>query len=346
MSLYDKYSSKDDDYIFVNFIEGQFTRRDFKSLISTEYTNKFVIEFKPTDKCNFDCSYCCFHDNKAKPLDQEDFDKYKQVIRNMNIHQDEVFLFLYGGEPTRHPKLIDWIIELNDLFPDKVVKTLIQSNGMYWKLDEYKTNCEKLIAHNIDFVFSFSYHKEFCKISELKPRIDYLMSIETHGHPVFECMTYMITKAGVEDHIRQIKILQQTNIPVYVRTILQESEWFLTSQYKDWVTRETNAPYLLTDEHGVTHEYAFEDLTMRGYLNFKDYSCSAGQNAILMGSNGKIYRCDMDFLYDRNEMYNVRESLEPKYNINNCLNCEHKFCSIYYGDKWDPNEAEVTHHSK
>jgi sulfatase maturation enzyme AslB (radical SAM superfamily) len=346
MSLYDKYAAQDDDYIFVNFIEGQFERRDFKSLISKEYTDKFVIEFKPTDKCNFDCSYCCFHDNKAKPCTDEMFENYKTVIRNMNIDKDEIFLFLYGGEPTRHPKLVDYIIELNDLFPGKTVKTLIQSNGMFWKLEEYKTNCQRLIDHGVDFVFSFSYHREFCKISELKPRIDYLMSIETHGHPVFECMTYMITKENVDIHIAQIKILQQTNIPVYVRTILQESEWFLTSKYKQYITTDTHDPYMLVDTEGVEHSYGFEDLTMRGYLNFKGYSCSAGQNAILMGSNGKIFRCDMDFLYDRNEIYNVNESLEPKYEIDNCLKCDHKFCSIYYGDKWDQDATDVSHHRK
>ena len=38
------------------------------------------------------------------------------------------------------------------------------------------------------------------------------MSIETHGHPVFECMTYMITKENVDIHVAQIKILQQTNM--------------------------------------------------------------------------------------------------------------------------------------
>lgn len=337
MSLFDKYSKKDDDYVFVNFIEKQFKRKEFVSLVSGEYTNRFVIEFKPTDRCNFDCSYCCFHDNKAKPLSDEQFAKYLEVLKNMGTDKDDIFLFVYGGEPTKHPKLVEFIIAIRDLYPGKTFKTLIQSNGMWWKLDDYKKNCEILLANNIDFVFSFSYHKEFCKISDLKPRIDYLLSIDR-----FEVLTYMITRTDIESHIRQIKILRQTNIPLYVRTILQESEWFLKSPYAEYITRETDKPYILTDKDGV-HEYSFEDLTMRGYLNFKNYSCSAGQNSLLLGSNGKIYRCDMDMLYDRNEMYNVNESLEPKYDINKCLNCQHKFCSIYYGDKWDASATDLSH---
>lgn len=328
MSLFEKYSAEDDQEIFVNFIENQFKLKDFESIISVEYTDRFTIEFKPTDRCNFDCSYCCFHDNKAPHLSDEQFENYKKVLLSMNIDKPDIFLFVYGGEPTKHPKLMEWIIEIRNLFPDKGFKALIQSNGMWWKVDQYKEECKKLLDEDIDFVFSFSYHEEFANVPEMKKRIDYLLSIDK-----FEVLTYMITRRGINKHIQNIKFFNALKIPLYVRTILQESEWFLTSEYAQYVTRATDEPYIVTDKEGV-HHYSFEDLTMRGYLNFKGYNCSAGQNAILMASNGKIYRCDMDFLYDRNEMYDTNVSLEPKYQIDKCLKCDHKFCSIYYGDKW------------
>ena len=109
-SLFDKYREQSDDSeVFVNFIEKQFSIKDFKRITANEYTNKLVIEFKPTDKCNFDCSYCCFHDNKSIPLPRETFNKYLEVLRQRGTEKKEVYLFVYGGEPTKHPDLVEFI---------------------------------------------------------------------------------------------------------------------------------------------------------------------------------------------------------------------------------------------
>ena len=39
------------------------------------------------------------------------------------------------------------------------------------------------------------------------------------------------------------------------------------------------------------------------------------------------------FLYDRDAMYDVNVSTEMISDVT-CKSCTHKFCSIYYGDKW------------
>lgn len=331
MSLYDKYSKDSSDEIFVNFIENQFEVKDFKRLTAMEYTNKFVIEFKPTDNCNFNCSYCCFHDNSSKHLSDEQFANYLEVLKKMDTPKEEIFLFVYGGEPTMHPKLTEMIIAINQLYKDKKVRTLIQSNGIKWNSADYEKNHFLLKEHDIDYVFSFSFHKEFTNITEIVARINYL---KMQG--VFDVMTYMITRRDIDKHIRNIKIFESLGVPLYVRTILQESEWFLTSPYKKYISSTPDeTPYILEDEKG-TRPLSFEDLTMGGYLNFKGYKCSSGVDAILLASNGKIYRCDMDFLYDRNMMYDVNVSNEPliDFTDDKCKVCDHKFCSIYYGDKW------------
>jgi sulfatase maturation enzyme AslB (radical SAM superfamily) len=330
MSLFQKYSDKSDGTLFVNFIENTFEKKSFKYLKAMEYTDKFVIEFKPTDNCNFNCSYCCFHDNLSPRLSEEQFQSYLEVLSNFEITKDEIFLFVYGGEPTMHPDLTDYVIRINQLFPTKKVRTLIQSNGLFWKVDDYKKNEEELRKHNINYVFSFSFHKEFSKYKDIVERVNYLLSIDR-----FDVLTYMITKHNLNQHISTIKILESLNIPVYVRTILQESEWFLNSEYKKYITSEPDqTPFILTDDTDKEHIFSFEDLTMRGYLNFKDYSCSAGVNSLLLSATGKIYRCDMDFLYDRDPLFDINKSTDPIWEKDHCLKCTHKFCSIYYGDKW------------
>lgn len=330
MSLYEKYSENDSDDIFVNFIENQFEVKEFDIIKPLEYADKFIIEFKPTDQCNFDCSYCCFHDNTTKHISDETFDKYLTMLSNFGTdNKDEIFLFVYGGEPTMHPKLTEMIIRINELYPDKKVNTLIQTNGMRWDEEDYRVNHELLTGSNVEYVISFSYHKEFTKTAGVIKRIKYLQTLG-----VMDVLTYMITREDIDKHIQMINIFNSLNIPLYVRTILQESEWFLNSKYKKYITLDPDeTPFLLTDETG-TKEVSFEYITMHGYLNFKGYQCTAGKNTLLLAPNGKVYRCDMDFLYDKNIMFDVTKSLEQVNVFSDCLTCEHKFCSIYYGVKF------------
>lgn len=331
MSLYDKFSKDKDDSIFVNFIENDFKVKDFIHLKPTEYTDQFVIEFKPTDNCNFNCSYCCFHDNSTKNMSDEIFDNYLKVLDEYNIFQKDIFIFVYGGEPTMHPKLTEMIIRMNELFKskNKNVKTLIQTNGMKWTVSDYKKNHELLTKHDIKYVVSFSYHKEFTKMAGVVKRINYLKSIK-----VMDVMTYMITRADIDRHVKNIKLFKSLKVPLYVRTILQESEWFLNSKYYKYITIDPDeTPFILSDASG-DKEVSFEYITTNGYLNFKGYKCSAGKNTLLMAPNGKVYRCDMDFLYDRNVMYDVTKSTDVINEFQNCEKCEHKFCSIYYSDKF------------
>lgn len=331
MSLFDKYrkESKDPDK-FVNFIENTFNVRDFKKITAQEYTDKLVIEFKPTDKCNFDCSYCCFHDNRSIPLPRKTFDNYLEILTNRGTDKKSIFLFVYGGEPTKHPDLIEYIIDIVNIYKGLKVKVLIQSNGMWWDVTEYKKACDILDEHGIEYVFSFSFHKEYTKITGIAKRIKYLIS---RGR--FEVMTYMITRNEIKSHISNINIMRKVGIPVYVRTILQESEWFMNSEYKNVITREIDGDSFIIEDKLGKRAASFEDLTMGGYLNFNGYNCSSGDNSILLSANGKIYRCDMDFLYDRDVMYDANIS-NKIINNTNCKTCTHKFCSIYYGDKWKP----------
>ncbi len=331
MSLYDKFSGDNkDDAVFVNFIENQFTVKDFDYLKPLEYTDKFIIEFKPTDNCNFDCSYCCFHDNSTKHISDETFDKYLKMLDKFGTDEkDEIFLFVYGGEPTMHPKLTEMIIKINQLYPTKKVRTLIQSNGMKWDLHEYQKNHDELTEAGCEYVISFSYHKEFTKMAGIVKRINFLKKLR-----VMDVMTYMITREGIDEHVKTIKMFNSLEVPLYVRTILQESEWFLSSKYYKYITVDPDeTPFILTDSTG-DKSVSFEYITMHGYLNFKGYECSAGKNTLLLAPNGKVYRCDMDFLYDRDVMFDVNLSLDPITQFKDCLTCNHKFCSIYYGDKY------------
>ncbi len=329
MSLFEKYREKSDDpQTFVNFIENQFSIKDFDKLIANEYTNKLVIEFKPTDNCNFDCSYCCFHDNTTKHLSREQFNNYKKILIERGTDKDEVFLFIYGGEPTMHPDILIYINELSQIYNDKKVKILIQTNGQKWDIKEYTVACDFFDIHNLNASFSFSFHEEFSKLDQITKRIKYLLNRNR-----FDVMTYMITKDNIKRHLSIINILKHLDIPIYVRTILQESEWFLKNdKYNKYITRDLDDKSFVLYANDTISKMAFEDLTMNGYLNFKGYYCTAGVNSVLLSANGKIYRCDMDFLYDKDIMYDVNKD-NKLINDTQYIKCTHKFCSIYYGDK-------------
>jgi len=344
-SLFDLYIKKDKDKAdtsFINFIQNDFTRKDFEYLKAQEYNNKLVIEFKPTDNCNFNCSYCCFHNKKSKGMSELTFKNFinflEYNIENNIFPQEEFFIFIYGGEPTMHPNLTKFIIELNEFkrTHNKKINFLIQSNGSMWSLTKFKKEINILKNANVNFKFSFSYHPEEVKLNDLIPKIKYLISEDA-----FDVLTYMLTISNIKKDIHMINFFESANVPIYVRTILQESELFNSDgkfkKYKKYIsTDKDDDSYILTTKDAnnkiINTKMSFEDLSTQGYLNFNGYNCSAGINSFLISPEGEIYRCDMDYLYKKNRLHDVNSVQE--YKPSKCLKCTHTFCSIYFSDKW------------
>ncbi len=318
------------------FLQEEHKVQEFNYLEATEYNSKFVIEFKPTDNCNYKCSYCYFYETGAKGMQPEIFQgvldmfksessDYTKKIKEFN----EVFIFVYGGEPLLHKDTISYIIELNEIHPNCTF--LIQSNGSVWKLDQYKEACDLLDVNGIKYNFSFSWHNEFIKAAEFIEIVQYLLQ-----RGVFDVVVFMTTLATAAKDRKYIKMLHRVGIPVHVRTVLQESEAFRRSEFMDMITVEDEQPFKIHFEDGEKL-LSFEELTTGGYLSFKGLECRAGIDSIQITPTGDVYRCDLDGLHASNKIANV---LDTKIKLPVDLKCEHCFCSIYFSDKYKKGQEK------
>jgi organic radical activating enzyme len=85
-----------------------------------------IVEWRLSNVCNFDCSFCPseFKDGSKRPLE---LDRYKKIVDNLMLQsKGKIVWFQFsGGEPTLYPKLFD----LLEYIKSKGGYTSIISNG-------------------------------------------------------------------------------------------------------------------------------------------------------------------------------------------------------------------------
>lgn len=309
----------------------------FDYLLATEYKDKFVIEYKPTDNCNYKCAYCYFYDTKAKGITKDNFNKlidaftlnhseYSKKIQEFN----EVFIFIYGGEPLLHPDLIDQVLALNKIHSN--VNFLIQSNGSIYSIKDYERMHKVFSENGIKYKISLSWHSDFVKPSFFIEICKFLISID-----VLDTVAFMITFKNIKKDLNYIKMLKRLEIPIHVRTTLQESEQFRESEYYSVITTTDEKPFIVVSgDKKIT--LTFEELTTAGYLNFKGYDCFAGINSVQITPEGDIFRCDLDGLHSTNLIANVNDDTIK---LPKDLKCQHCFCSIYFSSKFKKEFRET-----
>lgn len=125
----------------------------------------FLLDWRVTMKCNYDCSYCSGHDNKQSHPDKELCENMlaqalRYVDRVMKVKKKtmrSVTLNIYGGEALYHPD-IEYLLqkssELYDQYRDRwslirMLTTNASSNEKRWAN----------VLKNLEYV-QFSYHAE------------------------------------------------------------------------------------------------------------------------------------------------------------------------------------------
>ena len=113
-------------------------------------------------RCTYDCSYCSphYHTDFSPLMSKEKFTKTADSIMRyadmLNEYRKEpvcTSLAFTGGEPTLHPGFFEWLEELREKYPRKVLNLNVTTNGCY-----NKKRVMQLI-NTVDNV-TISYHAE------------------------------------------------------------------------------------------------------------------------------------------------------------------------------------------
>jgi sulfatase maturation enzyme AslB (radical SAM superfamily) len=111
-----------------------------------DYDNTLEIALVLTQKCNIKCWYCYWNEEKdIRETVEHDFDK---VIEFIKLHERKNLAFqFYGGEPTIHPKLIEYTDRLKKEFVDvelSLFTNLLKSKEYFSQFNKYinfRINC-------------------------------------------------------------------------------------------------------------------------------------------------------------------------------------------------------------
>jgi sulfatase maturation enzyme AslB (radical SAM superfamily) len=323
-SFYNNYKKENEDN-FITFIDKDFKKSNLEFLKCDEFSNQLVIEFKPSNFCNLDCSYCCFHDkNTNNNFNISKINEFFILIDNMikENNYSNIYLFIYGGEPTMYSDLEKFVNLFYKHYVGIKIKTVIQSNGV---TPFYEEEYKKFLNYS-GLTFSFSFHNNELKDKKLLSTFIKNAKI-LNSLKVLQEIVLMISKDTYKEILKLSKLLQRHRLPIYIRSILQDSKYF-----KDKKILNVSDKLLITN----LGNFSFEEMSMQNFFNYKDYYCEAGLTSILISVND-VYRCDMDFLYNRNKYgnFNTDSGMEIFNNIkNSCMLCTHKFCSIFFSDRY------------
>lgn len=259
------------------------------------------------DICNYNCYYC--YNKKPRLNILLDLNKLflfiQWFINNIN---NNVILFILGGEPTLHPQLFDFCKKLKITYLDNVncrivtnfsqplSKTLemlncgIQMNASWHSLPNDR--CNKPFIEKIDKIPLEYFNRKQIEIVTMYEKLydKYALSVFDY---FYEKIPANVTLTPVENN--------------HLHGKWSELYRYSDQQNKEYYRRIQNQLYISQHAHNsIIYEYdtyTASYVTQQIYFNkslssFKNYKCFAGIDQIYIHFNGDIAPCDD--LYEKN----------------------------------------------
>jgi organic radical activating enzyme len=134
---------------------------NIKSIRGINSLDHFSIEIQSTTRCNYKCHYCTdlrINENYNVIFNKENVKNLLLSIKK--IFNKKIHIFIYGGEPTLYPDLLNLINSITEVLENEDVIYIASNLSISEKrLIEFSNN----IKHKKYVKFSVSYHSTECK---------------------------------------------------------------------------------------------------------------------------------------------------------------------------------------
>ena len=305
------------------------------NIVGTDENDTYIIEYRPTSKCNYNCYYCTdLHDNK-NPIIRNRIAGIEEIITAAKKYKKKkVSLYIYGGEPTLHPDLTKTI---------NMISNHMDSNDVI----EVQTNLSRPINWLKEFVvqvdtsklkISVSYHNTqpvsitdflkkcmFLKTRELLSLVSVMWN--NRKSPIKDYMT-LSRHLGV-DLCELAPLIQQTTPN---QELDGEIDYFYSYINNEDIDQHKHSfdksiKYEFTDRV----EYFSRNKIWKDRMNrFKGYTCEVLNDKLYIDWNGECYPCvndmldsDIACLFNINSL-NIRDV--AKYLLKGKCTCVHTTC--------------------
>ena len=316
-----------------------------KNMISFESLEKdiFCLDFRLTSKCNYNCWYCTdMHNNKEKTLIFS-IKNYKELITKLD---QDIRLFLYGGEPTLHPQFIDIVkcsqenlsknsiieIQTNLSFPTKKLELLISKDIMNY-------------PGKPTIKFLVSYHYGECSFKNFIKNCLIL-----YRHKLLDQVAVMYQKKHEEIIMKNMKIMKNMFTKTSVEllpTLCGSVKENMERPYEDIDNFYKNKKALelaknsysfkkrlkVTLKDGSTFLVSSFDLWHNRQNTFRNMVCHVGLERLIINSNGNVYHC-FNNLFDENTdpLFNINDKIPEKINFKK-IKCIYDKCYFDFNHK-------------
>lgn len=275
--------------------------------------NDFNILAYVADVCNYSCQYCYNNMPRTKTcLDLSMLLKFVKLIRQKTTKNIE--LDLIGGEPTLHPDLLRFCIELQSV-PNLV--TTIYTN--------FATNISLLKQlEEVNVKFEATWHSQ-CK--------DFEQRLAQFKASSFRTITLMYEKQCTQQVIDIAHRLNTVyNIDIQPVIIGDSFDTYTDLQLKQLAeyeqTEDRNNAVFALEYNDKSIEYlTHNDIYHKTHYNYKHWICNAGYDLLYIHFNGNVYPCDGFFDMKKTpiaNIYNLQQDFKLKKSLCLLASCPHE----------------------
>ncbi len=227
-----------------------------------------IVEWELTMKCNYNCEYCGLLDNNIK--EENDKNKLKTFIEQLNINYPNEEVFLFGGEPFLN-KNIKYIIKQFKILNQKFI---IQTNFSKQSVDILNT-IDDMININISI---HPFEVDINLFIQYYKQINSNIIINEISLMFIDATTLRIYNKLYENGIKcTLTPISNFKVQGFENSLIQFNK--LKNQFKNkYNFEEGNRSYIWEDQ-------------LNGIGTFKYQECKYKNNYILYDCNLQKYTC-------------------------------------------------------
>lgn len=239
------------------------------------------VEWNLGKRCNYDCSYCpaAIHDNYSP---HTDFEILKLTVDKLNTLPKPVRLSLTGGEPCVHPH----VEQLTRYIKEKHMTLSITTNGTRKPLWYTMQNVDQ-------YVFSLHFEYDWSSV------LNTIRTVHEQVNGTHILVHVMAHQDKMKEVRKAVDFLDFFAIPYAIRRVRWtegDRDLFDDMRYDqkdlDWIlehvaTVKPNCTVFVDEGTKLLHA---NDIIKLHLNQFKDWSCNAGLESLMINWDGDVHR--------------------------------------------------------
>ncbi|EFI32834.1 glycosyl transferase family 2 [Desulfonatronospira thiodismutans ASO3-1] len=296
--------------------------------------DQMTVDWILTRRCNYSCSYCTVYNNKTGffvPIEN-----LNSVIDRLNdLPHQKIKLALSGGEPTIHPRYLDFIEHTISTLQDRV--TINTQTNFSRQLKFYENLVDRIGEQTDKISFSSSYHFEH---AEKHRFIENILFLTEKKVPVtFKICAEPDRMDQVKDLYNEAKYLENDFLKVALVVVRENYGSFPDKRYSSedlaWLQNEytENKGTILLKYYDIScnrirdYYHTADELIINGMHKFTGMSCYAGLNRISIGSDGSLAP-SVCLRWSKGLKHNVYDNPSSILSFQEPITCPCKVCHV------------------